>query len=95
MNVKWTDEGLASLEEIGDYIAQFNPARASSFMAEIKSKTDVLGKQPAAFKSGRIQGTREFVVHKNYVVVYRVNDLTQVVDILFVHHTARLFPAPW
>ncbi|MCI1740251.1 MAG: type II toxin-antitoxin system RelE/ParE family toxin [Pseudomonas veronii] len=41
------------------------------------------------FKHGRLSGTREMVVHPNYLVVYRV---TEHVEIVMVLHTRQEYP---
>lgn len=90
MNIRWTRSALANLQAIADHIAHDNPVRASSFVGEIKTKTERLADFPAMGRPGRVPGTRELVVHQNYVVPYRVKD--GVVQILRVQHVARLWP---
>ena len=41
------------------------------------------------YRHGRVSGTREMVVHPNYIVVYRV---THVVEILNVLHSRQEYP---
>lgn len=89
MNIRWTRTALANLQAIADHIAYDNPVRASSFVGEIKTKTERLADFPAMGRPGRVPGTRE-LVHQNYVVPYRVKD--GVVQILRVQHVARLWP---
>jgi len=90
VEIRWTRTALENLEAIATYIARDNPARAGSFVGEIKDKTEVLARFPAIGRPGRVPGTRELVVHENYVVPYRVKD--GVGQILRVHHVARLWP---
>ena len=90
LEIKWTRTALANLDAIAAYIARDNPVRAGSFMGEIKDKTRLLAQFPAIGRPGRVPGTRELVVHENYVVPYRVKD--RVVQIIRVHHVARLWP---
>ena len=45
---------------------------------------------PALGRPGRVPGTRELVVHDNYVVPYRVKG--QVVQIIRMQHIAQLWP---
>ncbi len=90
MALRWTRKALENLDQIGAYIAQDNPARASSFVREIKEKTELLVAFPALGRPGRVPGTRELVVHENYVVPYRVKGDT--VQIIRVQHVARLWP---
>ena len=90
MEIRWTRKALENLDAIAAYIALDNPTRARSFVGEIKEKTALLAQFPAIGRPGRVPGTRELVVHENYVVPYRVKDGT--VQILRIHHVARLWP---
>ena len=90
MDIRWTRTALANLEAIAEHIARDNPVRATSFVGEIRTKTERLAEFPALGRPGRVPGTRELVVHENYVVPYRVKD--DMVQILRVHHVARLWP---
>ena len=42
------------------------------------------------YREGRVPGTREIVVHPNYVLIYRIG--TDAVWIVNVLHSARQFP---
>lgn len=42
------------------------------------------------YRAGRVDGTREAVVHPNYILVYRVGDAA--IDILAVLHTRQDYP---
>lgn len=90
MDVRWTRKALENLDAIAAYIARDNPIRAGSFVGEIKDKTNLLAQFPAIGRPGRVPGTRELVVHENYVVPYRVKD--DVVQIIRIQHVARLWP---
>ncbi len=86
MELRWTRKALENLDQIGSYIAQSNPARASSFVGEIKEKIELLVLFPALGRPGRVPGTRELIVHENYVVPYRVKG--DAVQIIRVQHVA-------
>ena len=90
MEILWTRTALSNLDAIAAYIARDNPSRATSFVGEIKDKTELLAQFPAIGRPGRVPGTRELVVHENYVIPYRVKDGS--VQIIRVHHVARLWP---
>ncbi len=90
MEIRWTRKALENLDQIGSYIAQGNPARASAFVGEIKEKIALLASFPALGRPGRVPGTRELIVHENYVVPYRVKG--DAVQIIRVQHVARLWP---
>ena len=90
MELRWTRKALENLAQIAAYIGQDNPVRARSFVGEIKEKTELLVAFPALGRPGRVPGTRELVVHENYVVPYRVK--ADMVQIIRVQHVARLWP---
>lgn len=89
MEIRWTRRALENLEQIAAYIGTDNPVRARTFVGEIKEKTELLRQFPALGRPGRVPGTRELVVHENYVVPYRVKD--GVIQVLRVQHVARLW----
>lgn len=49
MKVWFTDAARASLERIGDFIAQDNPERAISFITELREKALTLADLPRGF----------------------------------------------
>ncbi|NHZ66626.1 type II toxin-antitoxin system RelE/ParE family toxin [Massilia genomosp. 1] len=90
MAVKWTKKALANLAAIVDYIGQDNPDRGDSFALEIQAKVQNLAGFPGMGRPGRVMGTRELVVHENYVIPYRMTG--GVVVILSVRHAAKRWP---
>ena len=87
MSIKWTKIALRSVDEIAGYIANDNPTRASSFVLELQAAVAKLQAHPGMGRAGRVPGTRELVLHKNYIAIYRVRD--DDVEILRLHHAAR------
>ncbi len=49
----------------------------------------ILPNNPYAGRPGRVEGTRELVVHESYLVAYEIAD---TINILTVRHAARLWP---
>ena len=87
MWVKWTKTALASVDEIAGFIAKDNPTRATSFVLELKNAVTRLQVHPSMGRAGRVPGTRELVLHKNYIAIYRVRG--DDVEVLRLHHVAR------
>ena len=87
MLIKWTKTALASVDEIGSFIAKDNPTRATSFVLELQVGVTKLQAHPGMGRAGRVPGTRELVLHKNYIAIYRVRG--DDVEILRLHHAAR------
>ena len=85
-NLRWTNRALGRLDQITAYIAKDNPARATTFVKELRNKMDIL-KSHQLGKAGRVFGTRELVLHPNYLAVYRVKD--DEVQIITILHTAQ------
>ena len=87
MLLKWTKTALRSVDEIAGYIAKDNPKRATSFVVEVQEAVTKLQVHPGMGRAGRVPGTRELVLHKNYIAIYRVRG--DGVEILRLHHAAR------
>ena len=82
---------LANLNAEAEYIAEDDPAAAGRVVQRIFRAVDLLGKNPAMGRPGRVAGTRELVVAETpYIVPYRVRG--EVVEILRVFHAARKWP---
>lgn len=82
--LRWTRRALALLDDIAAYIAQNNPVRATRFVRELRVKLNMLREHELG-RPGRVYGTREWVLHKHDVAVYRVHG--EVVQVLTVLHT--------
>ena len=87
MAVKWTRTALRSVDEIAGFIAMDNSSRAASFVLELKDAVNKLQVHPGMGRAGRVPGTRELVLHQNYIAIYRVRG--DDVEILRLHHVAR------
>lgn len=87
MALKWTPAALRSVDEIAGFIAKDNPNRATSFVLELKDAVTRLQVHPGMGRAGRVPGTRELVLHKNYIAIYRVRG--DDVEVLRLHHVAR------
>lgn len=93
MKVVITTDALNDLEEIGDYIARDNPARARSFVAELVAKAQGLADMPEAFPlvpryAGF--GVRRRV-HGAYLIFYRIEE--SLVMVIHILHGARDYEA--
>ena len=82
-----TKTALDAVDEIAVFIAKENPLRATSFVLELKDAVTKLQVHPGMGRAGRVPGTRELVLHKNYIAIYRVRG--DDVEILRLHHVAR------
>ena len=90
MRVRWRPLAEADRDGIVDYIAQDNVRAAIELGDTIERRIAELVEQPRLYRAGRVRGTREMVVHPNYVVVYRIK--RDEIEIVRVLHTARQWP---
>jgi addiction module RelE/StbE family toxin len=90
MNLVWTRSARADRREIFEFI-QADSIRAACKMDLIfTEKAEILTRFPAIGRPGRVPGTREFLVHRHYFLIYRVRG--EFVQILRLLHTSRQWP---
>ena len=91
MKSHWTRRAVAALTRVHDYIAADNPAAADLLRDRVVSFVETtLIVHPAIGRPGRVDGTRESVIHRTYILVYRVH--SEVVEIVTVRHAAQRWP---
>jgi toxin ParE1/3/4 len=83
-NLIWRPEARRQYLESLDYIAQRNMIASERLDQAIVSQVDLLRQHPFIGRVGRVENTRELVVHPNYVIIYRV-DATEVWILRFLH----------
>lgn len=91
LSVNWKLDAQDDLATIIDYIEQRNESAARELYAAIVSAAEHLPSMPYLFRPGREPGTREYVVHPNYIVVYRVGK--DAIDVLRVLHSRQQYPS--
>ena len=89
MLVDWNPAARASLWAILDFIADRNIFAAQDLYEAIETATQALPLHPYLYRRGRVEGTREIVVHPNYIVVYRVASVIEIVNVL---HARQQYP---
>lgn len=88
----FTDTAKACLLEIAEYIAQDNPERANSFIADL---VETLNKTLSIFPhSGKVyykttKHTIRAFPYGNYIAYYDVNDQQRRVVIQYIFHSKR------
>jgi len=89
LQIQWSAKAEADFLSILKYIAKRNPFAAERMEQAIRSSTWVLQEHPNLYRrSERVHDCREIVVHRNYVVVYRVElDCIRIVRVL---HASRM-----
>ena len=92
MKVLWTPEALQDRLIIWEYISSENPQAAIKIDVLFSQAAKTLEKHPMLGQRGKVSGTRDFIVHKNYRLVYQLKEDT--IWLLALVHTARQWPAP-
>src|SRR5687768_14218952 len=73
MRVAISPRAERDLEIIGDYIAEDNPARAVTFIAELRDRFAVIADTPEAFRLRPELGKGvRFCAHGNYAIFFTV-----------------------
>jgi len=92
LRIEWKPAARVDLMSLVDFIAEDSPTNAALFAADLRLKVQQLSIYPEMYRLGRKRGTREMVVHPNYIVIYRVLKKSEVIEILRVKHAAERWP---
>ena len=86
----WRASALADLEEVIGYISDRDAIAADRLLDAIEACAERLADHPFLYRTGRIAGTREAVVHPNYILIYRVT--ADAVEIVNLVHARQQYP---
>ena len=88
---RWTKRALTALTSIHSHIAADSLAAADVLRDRALSfvETTLLA-HPSIGRLGRVNGTRESVLHPSYIIAHRVTG--EFVEILTVRHVAQEWP---
>ncbi len=88
--ILWQAEAQTDLATILEYIAERSAESALDLFNDIERVVSKLPHHPYLYRNGRVPGTREVVVHPNYVVVYRVSAIA--IEIVSILHSRQQYP---
>lgn len=88
--VRWSRRALADLDRIARRIAADKPLAAIEFVDAVRASVERLNAFTQLGRAGALDDTRELVVHRNYLVTYRLR--ADEVQVLQVWHVARNRP---
>lgn len=89
--ILWTDQAIADLENIADYISKDSTRYASIVIDNIIKSASLLENQPMLGRivpEFEIDSIREIIIGK-YRIVYSIVSQDRI-DILTIHHSSRL-----
>lgn len=90
LQIVWTQTARERLVEITTYISQHDADAAERLWRRLADATAPLSDHPYLYRQEREPGTRELVVHPNYIIVYRV--LADAVEVVTILHARRRYP---
>jgi len=91
MELRWTEEAAADLEQVADYLFERWSERAARVVLEIHEAPQVLLQFPHRRRPGRKPGTRELVLTSlPYLMIYTVS--SEAVHIVRILHGAQKYP---
>ncbi len=75
MRVEYSDDADADLSDLGEYIAQDDPVRATGFVREFYAFIDRVSEKPLAYRiryewGSRVRASR----YGNYLVIFEIED---------------------
>ena len=91
MKLRWTQEAIHDRDSIYDYIQADNPSAALALDEKFSELALHLVVHPQIGRLGRVEGTRELVVHQSYILIYDISK--DSVRVLRVLHTSRQWPS--
>lgn len=91
VQIRWTTQAIQDLKAIALFIAKDSKLYAQQQVLNLRNETALLKRHPRAGKKVKEwddDNIRE-IVAEPYRIIYRIVD-EQRIDILTIHHTARL-----
>ena len=93
MQIRWSPAAADDLEQLFDYIRTDNPSAAQRVAQTIYDRAGGLGTHPYQGRRGRVEGTRELPLPPlPFIVVYRVLEHSDAIEIVNVIHGAQRWP---
>ena len=90
MKVRWSSNAERDRREIWDIIAESDVIAADRMVRRFEEAIDRIAGFPLMGRPGAIAGTREFVPHPSYRIVYQLGG--DVITIHAIIHTRRQWP---
>jgi toxin ParE1/3/4 len=74
LDLNWEADALLQYEILIEFVRDRNEPAAESLARRIDEGVERACFFPQVGRPGRVTGTRELIVHPNYIVVYRVTE---------------------
>ena len=88
--VVWSPRARSDFVQALDYIHRRSPQGAATIRSLTLASVERAAAFPEIYRAGRVEGTREAVVHANYLYVYAIR--SDHIQILRFLHARRQYP---
>lgn len=90
VQIEWTESAKADLSDILGYVKVRNSQAAERIFTDMETSLAFACEHPFLYKrSERILDAREIVIQHNYIVLYRVRQILEVVGVV---HARQNYP---
>lgn len=91
--VLWSESALDRAAELFDFIAEENPAAATRVIQDLFDRVEAVCEHPRLGRrlSEHVDDSVRRLVIGNYVVVYQIEETSQVITILGVRHSRERY----
>ena len=90
LSLIWRERSREAARSIFNYVADYDVSAAERLLAAIEACAEGIPDHPYMYRPGRVAGTREAVVHPNYILIYRVT--AEAVEIVDLIHARQQYP---
>lgn len=90
LNLIWREPAREATRAAFNYVAENDVAAAERLLKVIEACAEAIPSHPYMYRPGRVPGTREAVVHPNYILIYRVT--ADAVEIVNLVHARQCYP---
>ena len=95
MQIRRSPAAADDLQHLFDYIRSESPGAAQRVVQSIYDRTAALRTHPYRGRQGRVEGTRELPLPPlPFIVIYRILELADAIEIVNVIHGAQRWPPP-
>jgi len=93
MRIVWLDQANRDMFNAIEWLKERNPAAATKITQLIYLQLKQLQQYPQLGRIGKIEGTRELVIHQTrYIAAYRVDFSNNLIEILALMHESMRWP---
>ncbi len=90
LSLRWEADALLQYELLIQFVRDRNERAAESLASRIDDGVERVCLFPDSGRPGRVDGTRELIVHPNYVVIYQVT--AGAIEVIRILHARQRYP---